>query len=426
MWTIGFTFRLDANQNEKENLHVHKLIIPCIWPFEATITSAPQYHGGALTFTVRQKPKALICPACGSKRVIRKGVIRRWLRTIPIGFRPTWICAIIQRVGCLACRAVRQVELGMAKARRSYTKAFERFALGLSRYMTIKDVAMVLGISWDVIKEIQKRSLKKRFAKVKLKHLKKIAIDEISIGKGHRYLTIVMDLKTGAVVFVGDGKGSEALIPFWQRLKASKAKVEAVAIDMSLAYITAVLGNLPNTAIVFDHFHVVRLVNDALAQLRRELFHEINDKNQRQIIKGTRWLLLKAPENLDNDRQEKQRLAKALELNQPLALAYYLKEETPTVYGGCQRKRPQPSISTIGSWRAARSGIPRMYKLAVSIAAHKSGILNYFDHRISTGPLEGLNNKIKTLKRQAYGFRDLEFFKLKILALHQTRYALIG
>ena len=221
-----------------------------------------QYHGGALTFTVRQKPKALICPACGSKRVIRKGVVRRWLRTIPIGFRPTWICAIIQRVGCLACRAVRQVELTMAKARRSYTKAFERFALGLSRFMTIKDVAMVLGISWDVIKEIQKRNLKKRFAKPKLQHLKKIAIDEISIGKGHRYLTIVMDLKTGAVVFVGDGKGSEALIPFWQRLKASKAKVKAVAIDMSLAYITAVLDNLPNAAIVFDHFHVVRLVND--------------------------------------------------------------------------------------------------------------------------------------------------------------------
>ena len=177
--------------------------------------------------------------------------------------------------------------------------------LGCPRYMTIKDVAMVLGISWDVIKEIQKRNLKKRFAKPKLKHLKKIAIDEISIGKGHRYLTIVMDLKTGAVVFVGDGKGSEALIPFWQRLKASKAKVKAVAIDMSLAYITAVLDNLPNAAIVFDHFHVVRLVNDALAQLRRELFHEINDKNQQQIIKGTRWLLLKAPENLDNGQARK-------------------------------------------------------------------------------------------------------------------------
>ena len=384
-----------------------------------------QYHSGALTFTVRQKPKALVCPACGSKRVIRKGVIRRWLRTIPIGFRPTWICVIIQRVGCLVCNTVRQVELGMARARRSYTKAFERFALGLSRCMTIKDVAMVLGISWDVIKEIQKRNLKRRFAKPKLKHLKRIAIDEISIGKGHHYLTIVMDLKTGAVVFAGDGKGSDALIPFWQRLKASKAKVKAVAIDMSPAYISAVLDNLPNAAIVFDHFHVVRLVNDALAQLRRELFHEINDKKQQQVIKGTRWLLLKAPENLDNDRQEKQRLKKALELNQPLALAYYLKEDLRQLWRLTTKKAATKYLNN-WIWRAARSGIPRMYKLAVSIAAHKSGILNYFDHRISTGPLEGLNNKIKTLKRQAYGFRDLEFFKLKIMALHQARYALIG
>ena len=195
-----------------------------------------------------------------------------------------------------------------------------------------------------------------------------------------------MDLKTGAVVFVGDGKGSDALIPFWQRLKASKAKVKAVAIDMSVAYISAVLEHLPNAAIVFDHFHVVRLVNDALAQLRRELFHEINDKNQQQIIKGTRWLLLKAPENLNNDRQERQRLAKALELNQPLALAYYLKEELRQLWRLSTKKAATKYLNN-WIWRAARSGIPRMYKLAVSIAAHKTGILNYFDHRISTGPL---------------------------------------
>jgi len=154
---------------------------------------------------------------------------------------------VVQRVLCLACGALRQVKIGFADERRSYTKGFERYALELSRHMTIKDVAAHMGVSWDVIKDIRKRNLNRRFAKPKLRKLKRIAIDEISIGKGHRYLTIVLDLSTGAVVFVGDGKGGDALEPFWKRMKCSKAgKVKAVAIDMSPAYISAVIGNLPN------------------------------------------------------------------------------------------------------------------------------------------------------------------------------------
>ena len=154
---------------------------------------------------------------------------------------------------------IRQVHVGFANPRFGYTKAFERYALELCRHMTILDVARHLGVSWDVIKDIQKRYLKKRFSRPKLKNLKRLAIDEITIGKGHRYLTIVLDLTTGAVVFVGDGKGSEALEAFWKRLKRSKAKVEAVAIDMSPAYISAVTEKLPEATIVFDHFHVIKL-----------------------------------------------------------------------------------------------------------------------------------------------------------------------
>ncbi len=99
--------------------------------------------------------------------------------------------------------------------------------------MTILDVAIHLGVSWDVIKDIQKRYLKKHFGRPKLRHLERIAIDEISIGKRHKYLTVVLDIDTGAVVFVGDGKGAAALVPFWKRLKSSRAKIKAVAIDMS-------------------------------------------------------------------------------------------------------------------------------------------------------------------------------------------------
>ncbi len=130
--------------------------------------------------------------------------------------------------------------------------------MDLLKHMTILDVARHLGVSWDVIKEIQKRNLQKRYSKPKLNKPKKIAIDEISIGNGHKYQTIVLDLITGAVVFVGDGKGADALDPFWKRLKPSSAnKIKAVAIDMSPAYISAVSNNLPNAAIVFDHFHII-------------------------------------------------------------------------------------------------------------------------------------------------------------------------
>ncbi|MDL1969035.1 MAG: transposase [Deltaproteobacteria bacterium] len=107
--------------------------------------------------------------------------------------------------------------------------------------MTILDVAKHLGVSWDVVKDIQKRYLSRKYKRLRLKHVTHIAIDEISIGKGHRYLTVVLNLKTGAAIFVGDGKGGDALTPFWKRLKYAKAEIKAVAIDMSPAFIAAVL-----------------------------------------------------------------------------------------------------------------------------------------------------------------------------------------
>ena len=216
----------------------------------------------------------------------------RRFRTLPIGDKPVWIELLVQRVWCLLCGALRQVQVNFASRRRSYTRSFARYALGLSRHMTIQDVARHLGVSWDLIKDIQKQHLLRCFARPKLHKLKQIAIDEISIGKGHRYLTVVLDLKSGAVVFVGDGKGAEALEPFWTRLKRQKVRLEAVATDMSPAYIGAVLTHVPEATLVLDRFHVVKLYNAGLSDLRRKLYQEATDLMQKQVIKGTRWLLL--------------------------------------------------------------------------------------------------------------------------------------
>jgi transposase len=188
------------------------------------------------------------------------------------------------------------------------TNAFERYALTLSSFMTILDAAKYLQVSWGTIKDIQKRYLKRRYRNPSLKYIQRIAIDKISIGKGHRYLTVFLNLRTGAFIFVGDGKGADALLPFFKRLKRSKANVKAVAIDMSPAYIAAVLENLPDTAIVVDRFHAIKMYNDQLSQLRRALFNEASGRLEKQVLKGTLWLLLKNPENLYNDKNEQHRL----------------------------------------------------------------------------------------------------------------------
>jgi transposase len=134
-----------------------------------------------------------------------------------------------------------QVTIGFAERRVSYLKAFGRYVLDLADRMTLRDVAEHLGVSWDVVKEIVKTNLQRNFAKPRLKDLRQIAIDEIAIGAGHRYLTIVLDLESGAVVHVGRGKGGDALTDFWKRLRSSGAKIEAVGMDMSPAYIAAAM-----------------------------------------------------------------------------------------------------------------------------------------------------------------------------------------
>jgi transposase len=383
------------------------------------------YEEGGIIFKIRQQRNELRCPCCGSRDVTCRGQVERPFKSLPIGLKPVSILLAIQRVWCAACDVVRQVRIGFADQRRTYTRSFERYALELLRHMTIQDVAQHLGVSWDVIKDIEKRNLKKRFSRPKLRKLKRIAIDEISIGRGHHYLTIVLDLITGAVVFVGDGKGSDALAPLWTKLKRSRAKIKAVAIDMSPAYISAVMENLKEATIVFDHFHVIKLFNEKLSDLRRTLYHQALTQEEKHVIKGTRWLLLKNPENLDETRSEHERLQEALALNQPLATAYYLKEDLRQLWSYPNKRAAKAFLK---DWvaRARASGINMLVKFANTLIAHASGILAYYNFHISTGPLEGTNNKIKVMKRQAYGFRDMEFFKLKIMAIHHSKYALVG
>lgn len=382
------------------------------------------FEAGMTTFRVEQPRERLRCSACKSQDVWAQGGVERSFHTLPIGSKPTFVQLKVPRVLCFNCGLVRQVNIPFAEPKKHYTRSLERYALELSRHMTIQDVADHLVLSWDTVKDIQARYLKRRFGKPKLDKLKQIAIDEINIGKGHRYLTVVLNLLSGAVVFVGDGKGVDALKPFWKRLRRAHAKIEAVATDMSKAYIHAIRKNIKHAVHVFDHFHVIKLFNEKLSALRRQLFHELTAKGQR-LLKGIRWLLLKNPENLDPQKKEPQRLQRALKLNEPLALAYYLKEDLRQIW-----MQPSKYMArlVLEDWLACAraSGIRMLEQFADTLEEHQEGVLNYYDYRISTGPLEGTNTKIQLVKRQAYGFRDHEFLKLKILGLHETKYALVG
>jgi transposase len=375
--------------------------------------------------TLEPLPSIFRCPKCGSKDVIRKGMKRRLFLGTPVGRCRMYFEAAIPRVHCEECDITRQVRVPFAEEKSRHTRQFERYALDLARITTTQHAADHLGVAWGTVRDIEARYLGRKYKKPKLKHLRHIAIDEVYLGKRMKFVTLVLDLESGAIVHVGHGRSAKSLDPFWKRLRRSSARIEAVAADMSNAYARAVRENLPDAALVNDRFHVIKKYNEMLTTLRRELHREATTKLEKKALKGTRWLLLKRIDNLDDRRREPQRLLRALKLNESLATAYYLKDDLNQFW---EQPDKQTAIRFLDSWiaDATNSGIRLLMAFAKSLAIHRNSLLAWYDHRISTGPLEGTNNKIKTLTRQAYGYRDFEFFRLKLFALHKSRYALLG
>ena len=157
---------------------------------------------------------------------------------------------------------------------------------------TIKDVALHLRVGWNMVKDIHKKYLKSKYSRPNIKDVHRIGIDEFATHKGHVYKTIVVDLDTGSIIHVGDGKGKEALEGFWERVRRNNAKIEIVTSDLSAAFIASVMENAPDAVHVYDKFHVVKLVNEAVDTMRRHVYAQETDLEKRKVIKGSRWLLL--------------------------------------------------------------------------------------------------------------------------------------
>ena len=288
--------------------------------------------------------------------------------------------------------------------------------------MTLSDVAGVVGLSWDTVKNIIKPYLKKTVKATRFKGLRYLAIDEIYVGKKRKFYTLVINQSTGQIVWVTHGRGSACLRGFWRRLRLAKVKIKAVAMDMSAAYWKAVRDNLPRAAVVFDKFHIVKLVNERLDEVRRQLVRKA-EQSLKSYIKGTRFLLLSRRDNLTNAKMHS--LDVALRANQPLFAAYYLKEELLLLWAQPTAKDMQNFLE---GWcrRALSTGLPPFKSLVKTLRSRRKGILAWFEHPINSGRMEGINNKVKVMTRSAYGYRDEAFFILKLYNLHHTRQELVG
>jgi transposase len=328
------------------------------------------------------------------------------------------------RLECRRCRWLLNAVLPNVVPRCNYTKSFARLVVDLRKLMPIRDVARYLGVGEGMVRGIDKRYLQKTHGKPRLCDLEVMAIDEIYVGKRNKYFTIVIDWKTGAIVFVSEGKGQEVLKPFGKRLRSSRAKIKPVATDMASAYYAAVMKNLPGAKHVFDRFHIVKMMNEKLTQLRHEMQREAEVMG-RPVLKGIRWLLLKHPSNLDASKNERQRLQEALALNQSLATAYYLNEDLTQLWKQPDKETADRSLT---DWcrRAQATGIRVLQTMANTLEGYRSETLNWYDFPISSGPLEGINNKMGALQRMAYSYRDKDYFIAKLYALHLAKFAPIG
>jgi transposase len=382
-----------------------------------------KYINGSIVFHAEATSSIERCPVCNSSRTKRKkGTKNRFLRMIPIGPRPIFLDLKIWRILCEDCGSLRWPKLPFTKGKKRYTRRFTQFAIDLLHWMTISGTARVLSVGWDLIKDIHKEHLRKQYKSPPLKGLKYLGIDEFSLRKGHNYMSIFVDLESGRILHAVEGKAGQDIEPFLKVIKRRAHNLEAIAMDMSTSFISAVEEHLPFVPIVFDHYHVSAMMNKGIEEVRREQQAQLDEEGEK-FLKGTRFLLLKNYEKLDQENQD--RLQSLFEINAPLFTIHTMKEQLREFW---EKDSIEEAITFLDTWctDAENSNIKPLKKIAKTLMHHSHGLLNYYFHRISCGLVEGINNKIKTLKRQAYGFRDMEYFKLRLYHLHSQAYSLTG
>jgi transposase len=353
-----------------------------------------------------------ICHKCHEKASGTHSWTQRMIRDLNIATARVWIFCKFRKVVCPNCHGIYIEDMDLFHPYLRVTNRFACYVYHLCKILTVSQVSKHLGLDWKTVKNIDKYYLEKDYGKPDLKGLRILAVDEISIRKGHSYLTIVLDFMTGRVVFVGKKRKAKTLKRFFNQLSISqRKKIEAVAMDMWDPFIRAVNDKLPNAKIVFDLFHVVANFNRVIDKVRNREYRKAA-KQDKEVFKGSKYLLLKNRRNVRKHSHRKQ-LKELLALNRNISTVMILKDKLKHIW--TYRSRTWAS-KALDEWcdLAASLKIRSVNSFIKMLKRYRYGIINHCDYPIHTGKLEGVNNKIKVIKRKAYGFHDLRYFTLKI------------
>ena len=353
-----------------------------------------------------------ICHGCGKPATGVHSWTQRKIRDLSLATARTWITCRYRKVFCARCHGIHIEDLELFHPYLRVTKRLARYIYQLCKLMTVSEVARHLDIDWKTIKNIDKLYLERDYGQPDLTGLRILAVDEISIRKGHSYLTVVLDFVSGRVVFVGKNRKAKTLKRFFNQLSISqRKKIDAVAMDMWDPFIKAVRDKLPNAKIVFDLFHVVSSFGRVIDKVRNREYRKAS-KADKAVYKGSKYLLLKNRTNVRRQSQ-RQQLKQLLALNEVISTVMILKEKLKHLWTYRSRTWAQKALD---QWcDLARSlNIRSVNKFAKMLQRHRYGIINHCDYPIHTGKIEGVNNKIKVIKRKAYGYHDLRYFTLKI------------
>ena len=351
------------------------------------------------------------CPICGSDHTIIEEAYTRTIRDLNLRQKTCNIQFEENKIQCFCgYRGIEYLEFVRPYSRCS--KSLEEEISICTPMMTLTAASRIWNLDWKTIKEIDKRSIQDNLVDLKTINPTIIGVDEIAYKKGHNYLTVVRDITARKVIWIGFKRKTETLDAFFQELGPEKSmKIQVCCMDMWDPYVASVKKNT-NADIVFDKFHVIKKINEVLDKIRRRVFAQA-DKETRKLMKHKRFLVLHRRKNL-TDEKDIESLEQLLNSNEPLYKAYVLKEEIADIYDDVNA---ESEIVRLEQWfqNVIDSGCEEFLPVVSMIQSYLYGIHNYFKHKLTNAGSEGFNNKINVIKRAAYGFRDIEYFKLKIL-----------
>jgi transposase len=353
---------------------------------------------------VAPRTRRPVCSGCGcrTRRVYDHRRERAWRHLDCAGMETTLVYDL-RRLDCPRC-GVRAELVPWADAGSRFTRDFEDQVAYFAQVSDRTTVSSTMRIAWKTVGQIIERVVARLGPADRLVGLRHIGIDELSYRRHHEYITIVVDHVARQVVWASEGKNAATVARFFDALGAERAALlETVTMDMSGAYIEAVTRGAPDARIVFDRFHVQRMAQDAVDKVRRDQVRLLEGSEARPTLKKTRWALLKNPWNLNAVEEDK--LAEVQRTNRPLYRAYLLKETLAEILGRRQVHVVRNKLRDWISW-ARRSRLPPFKRLAGTLRRHFEGVLGFVATGLSNGPIEGLNGKVRTITRRAYGFHS--------------------